>query len=309
MRTMRSASVVFLLASVAWAEHKLSEDKISDELADKLVDKLVSKLTSNLHRRTSDLDDSTLAKASAGTSAQTTLGKPTNLVALSRPTPTRTNLRPPVPLRNQARSSLYNHDSSAHWAVHKTRRGDGFVVHAEGDDAGSDFQSRLDKLKGGTKDASKGFGASEAEEEKETAAAEVPEGPEETFYEGAPAITETLLPTLSIPTLVGIIPAVASWSRQVWVKFTITNKRVKVVSGFGGNDETDFTYKEIVKIRSVKRLLGDGDIVFTLARKGDNQIELRHVPNFDEAVAFMLKYIRPDVVEEYKKSASGPQPR
>jgi hypothetical protein len=36
--------------------------------------------------------------------------------------------------------------------------------------------------------------------------------PEEVFYEGPPAITETIIPTISILTIVGIIPAIASWS-------------------------------------------------------------------------------------------------
>ena len=38
--------------------------------------------------------------------------------------------------------------------------------------------------------------------------------PEETFYEGPPAITETITPTISILTVVGIVPAAAAWARQ-----------------------------------------------------------------------------------------------
>ena len=46
--------------------------------------------------------------------------------------------------------------------------------------------------------------------------------PEETFYEGPPAITETFIPTLSILTVIGIIPAVASYSRQAWVRYKVS---------------------------------------------------------------------------------------
>jgi hypothetical protein len=46
---------------------------------------------------------------------------------------------------------------------------------------------------------------------------------EEVFYEGPPAITETIIPTISILTVVGIIPAIASWSRQAWVQYKITS--------------------------------------------------------------------------------------
>ena len=47
--------------------------------------------------------------------------------------------------------------------------------------------------------------------------------PEEVFYEGPPAITETLIPTLSILTVIGIIPAIASYSRQAWVRYKVRN--------------------------------------------------------------------------------------
>jgi len=59
---------------------------------------------------------------------------------------------------------------------------------------------------------------------------------EEVFYEGPPAITETIVPTISILTVVGIIPAAAAWARQAWVRYKITTRRIRVNSGFGGNE-------------------------------------------------------------------------
>jgi hypothetical protein len=114
---------------------------------------------------------------------------------------------------------------------------------------------------------------------------------------------DAVLPTLSIPTLVGLIPATAAWSRQAWVRFKITDRRVRVQAGFGGNDVEEFEYSSILKLRSVKRLFGDGDLIFTL--KGNKGVELRNVPNFDAARDFICKYLDPAVEEEYKSSQSS----
>jgi hypothetical protein len=73
------------------------------------------------------------------------------------------------------------------------------------------------------------------------------------FYSGPPAISETFIPTLSILTVVGIIPAAASWSRQAWVRYTISSRRLRVQSGFGGKDMAEIVWPDVVEIRSVKR--------------------------------------------------------
>jgi len=122
--------------------------------------------------------------------------------------------------------------------------------------------------------------------------------PEETFYEGPPAITETLAPTLSIVTVVGIVPAAAAWARQAWVRYQITNRRIRVTSGIAGKDMAEIVYPDVVEIRTVKRLFGDGDMVFFL--RDGAKFEMRNVPNFAETMEFVLGNIDKDVVEEYK---------
>lgn len=121
--------------------------------------------------------------------------------------------------------------------------------------------------------------------------------PEETFYEGPPAITETLAPTLSIVTVVGIVPAAAAWARQAWVRYTITNRRIRVTSGIGGKDMAEIVYPDIVEIRTVKRLFGDGDMVFFL--RDGAKFEMRNVPNFAETMEFILKLVDESVVKMY----------
>lgn len=98
-------------------------------------------------------------------------------------------------------------------------------------------------------------------------------------------------------TVVGIIPAVASWSRQAWVRYKITSRRIRVTSGIGGKDMAEIVYPDITEIRSVKRLFGDGDLVASL--RDGAKFEMRNIPNFEESIKFILEQIDPDVKKEY----------
>jgi len=122
--------------------------------------------------------------------------------------------------------------------------------------------------------------------------------PEETFYEGPPAITETIVPTISILTVVGIIPAVAAWTRQAWVRYKITTRRIRVTSGIGGKDMAEIVYPDIVEIRTVKRLFGDGDMVAFL--RDGAKFEMRNIPDFENAIEFILKQVDKKVVDQYR---------
>jgi Bacterial PH domain len=121
---------------------------------------------------------------------------------------------------------------------------------------------------------------------------------EEVYYEGPPAITETIAPTISILTVVGIIPAAAAWARQAWVRYRITNRRIRVTSGIGGKDMAEIVYADIVELRTAKRLFGDGDLVAFL--RDGAKFEMRNIPNFDDAIEFILKQVSPDVVKAYR---------
>jgi hypothetical protein len=122
--------------------------------------------------------------------------------------------------------------------------------------------------------------------------------PEETFYEGPPAITETIAPTLSILTVVGIIPAAAAWARQAWVRYRITTRRIRVTSGIGGKDMAEIVYPDIIEIRTARRVFGDGDLVAFL--RDGAKFEMRNIPNFQESMDFILKQVDPEVAEAYR---------
>lgn len=110
---------------------------------------------------------------------------------------------------------------------------------------------------------------------------------ETVFFEGPPSPTEIVLPAISILTVIGIIPFISAVSRQFWVRYKFTSRRVSIQSGFGGQDLTEIIYPDIEEIRFVYRAFGQaGDMVMFL--KDGAKVELRHVPNFNEVYQFVL---------------------
>lgn len=103
---------------------------------------------------------------------------------------------------------------------------------------------------------------------------------------------------MSILTVIGIIPAAAAWARQAWVRYKITNRRIRVTSGFGGNEMAEIVYPDIVEIRTARRLFGDGDMVAFL--RDGAKFEMRNIPNFEDAMEFILKQVDKDVADEYR---------
>jgi hypothetical protein len=131
--------------------------------------------------------------------------------------------------------------------------------------------------------------------------------PEEVHYEGPPAITETIIPTISILTVVGIVPAIASWSRQAWVRYKITSRRIRVTSGIGGKDMAEIVYPDIVEMRTVKRLFGDGDMVVFL--RDGARFEMRNIPEFEDTIKFILEQVSPEVKKAYLEGGDVTRPQ
>jgi hypothetical protein len=68
----------------------------------------------------------------------------------------------------------------------------------------------------------------------------------------------------------------------------------------------EIIYPDIVEIRTVNRLFGDGDMVVFL--RDGAKFEMRNIPNFDEAMEFMLKQVDPEVAAQYKKQGDVTKP-
>merc|ERR1719217_1450862 len=120
--------------------------------------------------------------------------------------------------------------------------------------------------------------------------------PEQTFWEGAPSITETFIPGLSLFTVVGVIPFTASLARQAWTKYKFTNRRIEVASGFQGKDIVQVLYREITEVRWLRRYGGAaGDLVFSL--QDGSKLEMRSVPDFDRNLNFIMAQVAEDALE------------
>lgn len=128
--------------------------------------------------------------------------------------------------------------------------------------------------------------------------------PEETFYEGPPSAAEVVIPAISILTVIGIIPFIATVTRQFWVNYKITSRRISVTSGFNGQDLTEVTYDEIYTMKFVYRNWGkDGDLVIEL--RDGAKLEMRSVPDFDNIYNYILNKCDSEVQEYSDKSRVG----
>lgn len=122
--------------------------------------------------------------------------------------------------------------------------------------------------------------------------------PETVFIETAPSQLELIVPTLAILTVVGIIPFVAAVSRAAWVRYKFTSRRISISSGFQGKDQVEIIYRDIDKIKYVKRLGDAADCVLTL--KDGAMVEIRSLPQFEKIYEYLLKQ-----VSEEAREASG----
>jgi len=73
--------------------------------------------------------------------------------------------------------------------------------------------------------------------------------PETVFFDGPPSASEVLLPALSVVTVIGIIPFVSALSRQAWVRYKITSRRIAIQSGIGGKEQAEIIYPDIELIK------------------------------------------------------------
>jgi len=59
----------------------------------------------------------------------------------------------------------------------------------------------------------------------------------------------------------------------------------------------EIVYPDIIDMRTVKRLFGDGDMCCFL--RDGAKFEMRNIPDFDNTLEFILEQVDPDVKELY----------
>lgn len=123
--------------------------------------------------------------------------------------------------------------------------------------------------------------------------------PETVFKETPPSRLELIVPTLSILTVIGIIPFIGAVARALWVRYKITSRRISISSGFQGKDQIEIIYRDIDNVKFVRRLGNAADCVITL--RDGSKLEIRSMPEFDEVYQYIM-----DRVDENVREASGP---
>ena len=109
---------------------------------------------------------------------------------------------------------------------------------------------------------------------------------EDVFYEGGPHIGDLIFNILLAFTVICIPLTVGAIVRALWLRYRITNRRVSVIGGWMGKDQTDIIYNQIVKVVKVPRGVGLwGDLVITL--KDKSRLELRALPRFREIYEYI----------------------
>ena len=104
---------------------------------------------------------------------------------------------------------------------------------------------------------------------------------EEVFYEGGPAKGDLIINLLAGLTILGLPFTFAAIVRSLWLRFTITNKRITIVGGWFGRNKTQVSLSNIKEIRSVPRGFGSyGDMVLIL--NDNSKVEMKSVPSFRE---------------------------
>lgn len=109
---------------------------------------------------------------------------------------------------------------------------------------------------------------------------------ETVFYDGGPHKGDLILGVLVAFTVICLPITVGAIVRALWLRYRITDRRISIVGGWLGRQQTDAIYSEVSSIVSVPRGFGAwGDIVLTL--KDGSRLEMRAVPDFRSMVAYL----------------------
>ncbi|XP_057448276.1 uncharacterized protein LOC130739855 [Lotus japonicus] len=125
---------------------------------------------------------------------------------------------------------------------------------------------------------------------------------ETVFFDGGAHYGDLVANLLLGFTLLWLPLTLAAVSRALFLRYRFTNFRVSVISGFTGQDRSDFSYKVIKDVQVVPRFIGEwGDIVITL--KDGTKVDLRSVPKFREIAKYCLSMAK----ESQDLNETGPK--
>jgi len=104
---------------------------------------------------------------------------------------------------------------------------------------------------------------------------------ETVYFEGGPHIGDLII-NLLLGLMIIFLPfTVGAIVRALWLRYRITNRRISVIGGWRGCDQTDIVYTEITKLVKVPRGIGLwGDLIITLNDR--SRLEMKAVPKYRE---------------------------
>ena len=113
---------------------------------------------------------------------------------------------------------------------------------------------------------------------------------EDVFYEGGPAKSDLIINLLAGFTILGLPFTFAAVVRALWLRYTITNKRITIIGGWFGRNKSQVSISNIKEIRSVPRGFGSyGDMVLIL--NDGSKVEMKSLPLFREKQKFIEENI------------------
>ncbi|CAL9064537.1 uncharacterized protein LOC135673465 [Musa acuminata AAA Group] len=128
---------------------------------------------------------------------------------------------------------------------------------------------------------------------------------ERIFFDGGAHYGDLLANLLLGFTLLWLPLTLAAVSRAFFLRYRFTTRRVTVISGFTGQDRSDFPYSSIQDVQVVPRFIGEwGDLVITL--KDGTKVDLRSVPKFREIADYCLSMADGSQRGSEEKRGGGP---
>ena len=113
---------------------------------------------------------------------------------------------------------------------------------------------------------------------------------EEVFFEGGPAKGDLIINLFAGITLLGLPFTFAAIVRALWLRYTLTNKKITIIGGWFGKNKTQVSLSNIKEIRSVPRGFGSyGDMVLIL--NDNSKVEIKSLPSFRDKQFFIEQYI------------------
>lgn len=104
---------------------------------------------------------------------------------------------------------------------------------------------------------------------------------ETVYFEGGPHIGDLIINVLLGLMIIFLPFTVGAIVRALWLRYRITDRRISVIGGWRGRDQTDVVYTEITKLVKIPRGIGLwGDLIITLNDK--SRLEMKAVPRYRE---------------------------